>query len=169
MWPIDLGSDTTICNTDSIWLDAYTFGNVEYLWQDGSTSPFYQTGEAGVYEVVVTSPCETLTDAIEITSIVCKEDICDVFVPTLFTPNGDGNNDRAGVSMSGDCFRKLEKYVFKIYNRWGEQVFSANIPFEDWDGTFRGKDAPVGVYVWFYEFTIQGETYFDSGDITLIK
>ena len=66
------------------------------------------------------------------------------YVPNSFTPNGDGLNDlfRAiPVGMSNTVF-------FRIFNRYGELMFETNQYLKGWDGTYKGKPQPNGVYVW---------------------
>lgn len=75
-----------------------------------------------------------------------------VYVPTGFSPNGDGNNDRLWpVGQEG-----VQVLDFQVYDRWGEWVFQAtdfapNDANAGWDGTFRGDAAAPGVYVWVME------------------
>lgn len=68
----------------------------------------------------------------------------DIYVPTAFTPNGDGRNDvlkpfAVGISSF---------HYFAIYNRYGEPIFKSAVPTQGWDGTLRGKAQPGGTYVW---------------------
>lgn len=89
-----------------------------------------------------------------------------LFVPTAFSPNGDGVNDVFAV-FPGKSVANVAQ--IKIFDRWGNQVFSANSNL-GWDGNFNGKIAPNGVYVWLItiEF-IDGTTKQLSGDVTLIR
>lgn len=79
-----------------------------------------------------------------------------VFVPTGFTPNGDGRNDILFVlSREG---LQAEINTFRIFDRWGEQVFERkdlqpNEPADGWDGSFRGQLLQPGVYLWQVELT----------------
>lgn len=66
-----------------------------------------------------------------------------LFVPNVFTPNGDGIND--SFFPIGD---KIENYSFKIFNRWGGLMFSTNDLNEKWDGTYQNKPLSSGSYVW---------------------
>lgn len=74
----------------------------------------------------------------------------DMYMPTAFTPNGDGLND---IFKPTNVGIKQINY-FRIYNRWGQLLFSTNRMNEGWDGTFGGVRQPAGVYVWM----IQGVT-----------
>ena len=102
--------------------------------------------------------------------IHAREEGCEIFKPTAFTPNGDGQNDVFRI-LYGEG---LEGYYqeFKIFNRWGELVFSA--PEESaldtgWDGTYRGEDAPVGVYCYIAIAHLNGKIVRIKGDVTLIR
>ena len=65
-------------------------------------------------------------------------------LPNAFSPNSDFNNDELGLIHKS--IRELQE--FKIYNRWGELVFDGNNDLNaTWDGTYNGKEQPVGVFV----------------------
>ena len=68
----------------------------------------------------------------------------EIYVPTAFTPNGDGVNDVFRPLPVG--ITKLES--FRVYNRWGEEVYSTNEYMKGWDGTRRGQRIDSGTYVW---------------------
>ena len=86
-------------------------------------------------------------------------------VPNAFSPNGDGNNDRIFVRGFG-----IAKMTWRIYNRWGSQVYVSNNPAEGWDGTYKGKLQPQEVYHYTLqiEFT-NGDKLSKKGDITLLR
>ncbi len=89
-----------------------------------------------------------------------------VFVPTGFTPNGDGKNDVIRPIAVG--LTKLE--YFQIFNRWGQLVFSTTTSGRGWDGKIGGKEQGTGVYVWVVkgvDFT--GKSVFAKGTVTLIR
>ncbi|MFN8291531.1 MAG: gliding motility-associated C-terminal domain-containing protein [Chitinophagaceae bacterium] len=68
----------------------------------------------------------------------------DLYVPNAFTPNGDGKNDLFYPFPVGI---KAINY-FRVYNRWGQLMFSSNVLYKGWDGKFNGTDQPGGVFVW---------------------
>jgi gliding motility-associated-like protein len=87
-------------------------------------------------------------------------------VPTAFTPNNDGRNDRFIPFPVGI---KSYKY-FRVYNRWGQLLFSSNILHDGWDGKFSGKDQASGVYVWMIEaITNENKVVTKKGTVTLIR
>lgn len=67
-----------------------------------------------------------------------------IFVPSGFTPNGDGRNDIMRPILVG--MKKLE--YFRIYNRWGEVVYETSEIGKGWDGIYAGKEQPSGTYVY---------------------
>ena len=94
-----------------------------------------------------------------------------VVVPTGFTPNNDGLNDILPVhGRSGTMV-----HLFQVFDRWGELVFQdTEIPINDttrgWNGTFKSKDMPSGVYVWYIEAEYaDGMTESFKGETTLIR
>ena len=81
------------------------------------------------------------------TSLIQTLDQFLLYVPNSFTPNGDGKNDVFTPKVRGADPRD---YIFRIYNRWGEQVFETNQIGEGWDGSFNeaASDVQSGMYVW---------------------
>lgn len=93
------------------------------------------------------------------------EDQLDVFIPQIFSPNGDGLNDI--LFAMGNRF---DSFLFIIYNRWGEKVFQSTDVKIGWDGTFRGVPAQEGVYVYYIEGEIKENGVITrKGDITLVR
>ena len=89
----------------------------------------------------------------------------DVFVPNVFTPNGDGKNEL--LLVYGNYIRKLE---MRIFNQWGQQVELITDPKKGWDGRFKGKPQPVGVYVYSLQAEMtDGRTINLKGNITLLR
>lgn len=99
------------------------------------------------------------------TFIITVNEALPVFIPNVFTPNGDGQNDTWGV------FSRGVKYInLQVFNRWGEKVFETDNLNNFWDGTFLGKPADPGVYV--YEGRIvflSDESRPVKGTVTLLK
>jgi len=93
----------------------------------------------------------------------------EVFLPSAFTPNGDGLNDRFRPRTAGSGVFIDD---FEIYNRWGQMVwygYGANAA-EGWDGKFHGIDAEVGTYFYtIHMVTPSGGTIARKGDVTLIR
>ncbi|RYE23045.1 MAG: gliding motility-associated C-terminal domain-containing protein, partial [Sphingobacteriales bacterium] len=88
-----------------------------------------------------------------------------IFIPNAFTPNGDGNNDI--VYVYGSIINSLNFY---IYDQWGELIFRSNNQGNGWDGTYKGKAMPVGVYVYYMDaVTNDGQKVNKKGTITLIR
>lgn len=76
----------------------------------------------------------------------CDEQDIPVYVPNVFTPNGDGINDVWQIVTNSDCWLSWD---VKIFNRWGNMIYEMNSPDQVWDGTVIGSDRIVsdGVYV----------------------
>lgn len=88
----------------------------------------------------------------------------DVFVPNVFTPNGDGKNDV--LKVYANYVRSID---LKIFNQWGQLLFSTTDVTSGWDGKHKGQLQPVGVYAYTLKLIRQdGTTVNKSGAINLI-
>ena len=93
------------------------------------------------YTVSATTP-EGCTGSNGITVFIYKT-LPDIFVPTGFTPNGDGLNDVLKPIMAGIAqFR-----FFRIFNRWGQLLFETAQQGKGWNGTINGTPQPTGTYL----------------------
>ncbi len=89
-----------------------------------------------------------------------------VFVPTAFTPNGDGLNDVLRPITAG--IKSIE--YFRIYNRYGQLVFSTNTMLRGWDGTIGGRTQGTNSYVWIVKaLDYLDRPYFQKGLLTLVR
>ncbi|HRH38974.1 MAG TPA: gliding motility-associated C-terminal domain-containing protein, partial [Flavobacteriales bacterium] len=77
------------------------------------------------------------------------------YLPTAFSPNGDDNNDR--FKLVGSNLSRLEDFEARVFDRYGNKVFSSDDPYFEWDGTMKGEPVPVGVYAWSIFFTSPAE------------
>lgn len=90
----------------------------------------------------------------------------DIYVPTAFTPNGDGRNDvlrpvAVGISIFD---------YFAVYNRYGQLVFKSSNPNTGWDGKVKGGDQQTGSFVWMVSGTdFRGNKIFKKGSVLLIR
>lgn len=87
-------------------------------------------------------------------------------IPSAFSPNGDGRNDVFKIANAK--YQRLAE--FRVFNRWGQEVFSTNDINKGWDGTFSGVDQDPGVYQYLIRVTLpdgQLKTY--KGDVTLVR
>ena len=117
--------DTVFCEGNFKVLDARNPGST-YRWNTGETTRTIQINHPGKYFVEIKGACNAVTDTARVFFI--PEDVS-AFIPNLFTPNGDGLNE------------KFESYVLNspaysltVYNRWGEQVFFTRNYEERWTG-----------------------------------
>jgi gliding motility-associated-like protein len=94
---------------------------------------------------------------------------CIVF-PNAFTPDGDGNNDTFGGLVTFGGEGNIEVLEFRVFNRWGGQVFESTNTKKVWDGRVGGKDAPSDVYVYYISVRFaNGEEKTYKGDVSLLR
>jgi gliding motility-associated-like protein len=96
-----------------------------------------------------------------------------IFIPNVFSPNGDGINDKFAVT--GDPKQVDHVKTLRIFDRWGSEVFAAdgfslNAPDVFWDGRFHGEAMNPGVYVYYAEIEfVDGVTEAYRGDVTMLR
>ncbi len=88
------------------------------------------------------------------------------YLPTAFTPNGDGLNDEVQPYLVG-----MKGLIsFSVFNRWGNMIFHTTTYGKTWNGKFQGVDQDPGVYVWILEFfNSDNKKVVEKGTITLIR
>ncbi|WP_143306135.1 PKD domain-containing protein [Chitinophaga vietnamensis] len=131
-----------------------------YLWQDGSTSAAYTITKPGTYTVAVSNDCGTTTASTTATACVAE-----LFLPNAFTPNGDGRND----IFRPVNFHGQQVLEFRIFNRWGEEVFYTKENGKGWNGRCNGILQDAGTYLYLLRFIgIDGKEHLMKGPTTLI-
>ncbi len=96
---------------------------------------------------------------------IFTEDNQSLFIPNVFSPNGDGNNDVFVVYGNG-----IKNFNLKIFNRWGELVFESANQQAGWDGNYKGTQQLPGVYVYVAEVTdLNNDSVRKRGSLTLIR
>ncbi|HEY9364698.1 MAG TPA: PKD domain-containing protein [Chitinophagaceae bacterium] len=89
-----------------------------------------------------------------------------IYMPTAFTPDGNGLNDILRPKYIG--IKKLDYFI--IYNRWGNKVFESKELLKGWDGTSNGRQLANDVYVWVLQATdLEGKQYHLKGTVTIIR
>ena len=164
---ISVSPDTVIQKGASVSLSAT--GASSYTWSP-ATSP--STGAVvTVSPQVTTTYTVTGTDsngctasALVIVTVIEKS--CEgLFVPSAFSPNGDGQNDT--LLVKSEC---VTTFLFSIYDRWGEKVFETTNIEAGWDGGFRGAFYEAGIFAYYLTATFSsGKIATQSGNIALIK
>lgn len=172
--PIDIVPDVvTIDAGEIVDLDVIVGGGVineTYSWtpSDGLScsdcpNPIASPDQTTTYVVTVTTDdgC-TSTDS---TIIIVEQPCTELFVPTIFSPNGDGKNDV--LCVYGSCVASIQ---FDIYNRWGERVFSTQDQSDCWDGIYKGKMLNTVTFAYKLKVTLtDGQEIEDAGNINLVR
>ena len=164
------GDDTIIVKGESIQFNAT--GGSQYLWTPSLylndttiSNPLGYYPDTGVFYYTLNVESENGckgSDTIKVWVVNQAE----FFIPTGFSPNGDGNNDIFRPIAVG--YRSI-KY-FKVFDRWGEMVYYGQNLLEGWDGTYNHKKAELGTYFWEINYTDRfGKESFMKGDVTLIR
>jgi gliding motility-associated-like protein len=157
---ITLGSSTQLTAT----------GGIEYLW-----SPPTGLSNIGIFNPIA-NPTVTALYIVKVTDVYgcVNTDSMTVYViapnfwvPTAFTPNGDGQNDVFFVHGEG-----ISNFELGVYNRWGEIVFTTKDLLTGWNGKRQlgGEDLPEGAYVYYVKGKLSNGTVINNtGIVNLIR
>ena len=163
---ITIVSDLTIGQGDSATLTATGIGNI--VWSTNETSETII-----VQPIVSTTYCAVLTDVNgctdeECVSVIVTEDCGELFVPTAFSPNEDGNNDYFKVKINPSCVQEMN---LRVFDRWGELVFETDRIDQYWDGKYKGKELDPAVFAYLLIIKISGneQEILQKGNVTLLK
>jgi gliding motility-associated-like protein len=167
--PAFAGNDTSIVLGQPLQLNA-TGGDV-YRW----------TPSTGLSDPNIANPVATLSNDITYVVRVSTPEGCsandtinikvfftnpDIFVPTAFTPNNDRKNDQLIPIPVG--VTRLD--YFRVYNRYGELIFSTTQIGKGWDGKINGKEQNTSTFAWYVQgVDYTGKTIFKKGTSTLIR
>ncbi len=176
---LEIGPNLTVAAGDSVKIDLLTnipgnaIGAINWGGYDGILCPgcpsfqFVATTSATISAVVSdTSGC-VAEDSMRLTVLVPRI----IFIPNVFSPNGDDVNDYFNISGR---FNLINIASMQIYDRWGNELFEKkNImpgdPHDGWDGKFRGQQMQPGVYVFVAELVYEDITEKVTGNITLVR
>ena len=164
------GASTAITAGDSLQLTAS--GGTNYQWSPGTglsctacPSPVAVPAETITYSVVASDSngCSATASITITVDTRCNE----LFVPTIFSPNGIGPSENEKWCVFSNCIATLS---MGVYDRWGQLIFETTDPEQCWDGKKDGKEVPTGVYA-FRLFVVQtdGKTIERSGTVTLTR
>jgi len=120
---------------------------LQMTWSNGAKTPSVTVTEAGPVWVEATNHCETVRGE----SSVVWEDFSEnqdfVFVPNVFSPEAEQENNRTFQTFFAPNLELLE-YRMEVYDRWGNFMFWSERPDDNWTGLFKQKMMAPGVYVW---------------------
>ena len=149
-----------------------------YYWEPASTlsdpnifNPIASPEETTTYTITVEGEAGCQASA-EVTVYVitpeCGEPV--IFVPTAFTPNGDGQNDVLKVYGNSQANFFFDEFYFTVYDRWGQKLFETTDPEQGWDGTYKGEALQPDVYGFYLKVRCyNGEEFFKKGSVTLLR
>jgi gliding motility-associated-like protein len=124
------------------------------------------TTDSALSAIITTVPfmngCAGVSQSYKITVLPLAKE---VFVPNIFSPNGDGKNDQ--LFIYGNYIASVN---MQIFNQWGQRLTTLTGTHEGWDGKYKGSGQPVGVYLYVLNAVLKdGRKVRIKGSITLIR
>ncbi len=169
---VDLGQSYQLgvsVNMDPSDIESITWEPSLYLSCNDCLDPTVIPANAVDYTVTIVSE-EGCEGEARISFRVNKQ--ANVFVPSIFSPNGDGEND-VFLIFAGNQVREVKSFL--VFNRWGESVheyrnFEPNDPAFGWDGNHRGQEVNPAVFTWYAEIEmIDGRLELFKGSVSLVR
>lgn len=147
--------------------------DINYTWQDGSTSDVYNTSNVGTYTVTAFDGCNTIRTHFTLGPDEETLEKAPFLVMTAFSPNGDGINDIFG-GIPTIPTENIIYFQLMVYDRWGNQLFTSHNHQQSWNGLFNTTESLVGVYVWqlkveFVNCAGELQNKLQKGNLTLIR
>lgn len=148
---VNAGADRIIFNGDSLKLQGSVTGeNPVFYW-----GPPDNLSNINILDPVASPAAEKKYTLYATSSFGCKNEddmivkvVSGIFVPTGFTPNGDGKNDRWHIPFLDPVLGA----TVRVYNRYGQLVYHTEGKTVDWDGTLNGEPQATGTYVYYISF-----------------
>jgi gliding motility-associated-like protein len=162
------GGNKTICAGDAVQLGSDDVPSRQYQWSPArglnnrnAARPIASPTQTTTYYLyVVDEYTQASFDTVTVEVLQC-----DLFIPNIFSPNNDGENDVLYVRGHG-----IVDLHFVVFNRWGQLVFESKDEHHGWDGKVNGKPAQVGVYAWqLYAKLNNGAIVNRRGNVTLVR
>ncbi len=157
------GFEFPFCDDVPVTLDADTAIANSYLWNTGATTPEI------IVSQVETFICEIEADSVCLTNTYHILDCDLIFIPSVFTPNGDGLNDLFTLRRA----QGTDGILLRIYDRYGKLVFESSNNNKSWDGSYKKKPVQIGVYVYYIvqEDALENgkNLVLDQGMVTLFR
>lgn len=158
-----LPADTAICSYGSLTLKP-THTYTGYLWSNNASASAITITQPGEYWLKVEdiNGCKG-SDTMRVSLKDCMQGF---YIPTAFTPDGDGKNDVFRPLLFG----RVKKYSFTIYNRWGQVVFQTSELAKGWNGIFAGTKQDSNVFAWTCTYQLEGqEVKTEKGTVMLMR
>jgi len=174
---VNIGNDITLTSANPVTLAPVYSGDISYYrWTPSADLSCFDCPNP------VASPKKNTTYKVEVSNaggckasdeinLFVKCDNSSVALPTAFSPNNDGKNDKFGPLGSGIVMISS----FRIFNRYGQLIFiNGNFRLDDksggWDGRYKGQDQPPGNYVYSIEFVCgNNEVSVVNGSVMLVR
>ncbi len=166
---LDAGNDTSVVEGNAVLLQASGEGFVAWTWYppEGLENTSGQTVTARPSKSMVYYVDGVTTEGCVETDSVHVELVKKIFIPSGFTPNGDGTNDTWH-------FGHTEYYpdiVVQVFDRWGQRVFYSRgyDSSKEWDGTYNGKALPSGTYYYVVRLNDVNGSKPLTGPVTIVR
>lgn len=161
---VNLGNDTTLCKFETLELNINSWQST-YYWSNGSDKPYLEILTPGTYSVIVKNICGIRNDTMR---VLYRPVNCRFFLPTAFSPNGDGINDYYKPAIFN-----VSEMRYQIFSRWGELLYEGDVNDKGWDGFYGGEMAQEDAYIIYVNYVYPNGNRFvkitEKGTFVLLR
>lgn len=173
---VQLSDAVLACDSISVMLEPVITGgddaSLAITWSDGSTGMNTMVTEPGMVWVEASDQCATVRSSAEVMLADLAEDLNIVYVPNIMMPASENPDNAQFRPFFGDGILPFN-YTFRVFDRWGNQLFYSEDPAAFWDGTIGGEAMNPGVEVWYLETDVEicGRVMHvvKKGDVTVLR
>ena len=151
-WTIDQSTELP-----SVLINASTSAdvvNTAYNWGDGTGDEldYHQYSANGSFEITQVVTNSFGCNAYHSETIEAYNGI-QFYIPSAFTPDQNNHNETFMPVVTGS---NITLYVFRVFNRWGNEIFTTSTPGEGWNGYYNGEPVQDGAYSWSVDIIVRG-------------
>ena len=166
---------TITCDVDSVQLEATLVTgsdvDLQFTWPEGTTGTTFFAYDPGNYILHASNVCEDQTVEIVVSPAISNVENY-LYVPNVFSPNGDVINDQFIVSPADNVI--IHSFEIHVFDRWGEEEYSSTDISDGWDGTLKDGHFRPGVHVWWIRIDVSYcgdrlDGVFLKGDVSVIR
>ncbi|MBX2923047.1 MAG: gliding motility-associated C-terminal domain-containing protein [Chitinophagaceae bacterium] len=162
--PVMSGTTVTLTPSANTGFDVIAWMPAQYFpGQQANAQTITITDSSKTFYTILQSP-DGCRDTANV-RVNVEDNTRELFIPNAFTPNHDGKNDI--FKVYGTSVKSIE---MRIYNQWGNLLYETKDNNKGWDGTYKGKQQPVGIYLYAIKiYLYNNSSIIRNGTISLIR
>lgn len=154
--------DTVLCYSQPLDIDfSIDPFPAQYTWSDGVNGAGRSIAMSQALQLSIQTQCSTYSRSVNVEFLYCDS----IYIPTSFSPNGDGKNDSFSISLINPV-----EFWIRIYDRWGEEIYATKDPNFVWRPIYRDEALTSDVYIYIMQVLLpSGDRVVRKGILTVLR